>query len=102
MHCKYFCRTFAIMSERKKAEKKEIPKIEPKKREVPIEVPNIETNKDEVKQKRVENKYTKLALDANQEERKVFSDKVKSGELKFAYYALEGEKGYHFYQILKK
>jgi hypothetical protein len=30
------------------------------------------------------------------------SEKVKNGELKWSYYALDGETGYQYYQVLKK
>lgn len=118
-----------MSGERKKTEKKEVPKIEPKKRvridETPkVEVkpptkpqikpptkppikpiakeiinPIIETNE---KLKRSENKYVRVASDAKAEEKKVFTEKVQKGELKFACYGIDGDKGYHYYLVIKK
>ena len=97
--------------ERKKAELKPVVKLEPKKRvvETPKVVKKIEPKiaekpleVEEVKTKRAENKYIKLSVDAKQEERAQFSSRVKSGEIKFAYVSLEGDKYYHYYQLLKK
>lgn len=119
------------MAERKKVEKKPIVKVEPKKRVEPKPVPKVEPKKREVvepkgkkkvdvkpipqkivlppisepvesKPKRSEYKYVKLALNAPQDERRAFGDKVQKGELKMAYYAAEGDTGYHYYIVLKK
>lgn len=64
----------------------------------------IDDEEKEVRQraKPSDNKYVRLCMEANSEERKEFSDKVKNGELKLAFYATEGEKSYHFYLVLKK
>lgn len=118
--------------ERKKVELKPINKLEPKKRiplpekvidDIPTEViiqkkfiKNVKpSSKQETKnvigdeQKEVkqrakpsDNKYVRLCMEANSEERKEFSDKVKNGELKLAFYAIESDKGYHYYLVLKK
>lgn len=56
----------------------------------------------EVKLKRAENKYVRIALDAKTEERSEISTKVKNGEIKYAYYATDSDKGYHYYIVLKK
>jgi glycerophosphoryl diester phosphodiesterase len=56
----------------------------------------------EAKVKRSENKYVKVALDAKAEERNEFVQKVKNGELKYAYYATDNDKGYHYYLVIKK
>jgi hypothetical protein len=57
---------------------------------------------DEPKTKKSENKYVRIALDAKQEERNEFSQKVNNGELKYAYYATDNDKGYHYYLVIKK
>lgn len=118
------------MSERKKVEKIPIAKVEPKKRVEPKLVPKLEPKKREVvdsksskktdvnpvpqkvvlppiskpvepKIKRVEDKYLKLALNAPQDERRAFGERVQKGELKVAYYAAEGDIGYHYYIVIK-
>jgi hypothetical protein len=93
-----------MSTERKKAELKPITKLEPKQRvkaqTVPTQEPIIEEEKPKIK--RAENKYVRLALDANQEERSEFSLKVKNGEIRLAYYATESDKGYHYYLVIKK
>lgn len=109
-----------MSGERKKATLKPITKLEPKKRDSLPEKPKevvkkvLEVKKaepiitveepKEVKQraKPSENKYIRLAIDAKGEERKVFSDKVKNGEIKLAHYATDGDKGYHYYLVFKK
>jgi hypothetical protein len=118
--------------ERKKAELKPINKLEPKKRvslpekviedkliEVPIQEekvvkkakPSPKQNMEividdeqEVRQraKPSDNKYVRLCMEAKSEERKEFNDKVRSGELKMAFYSVEGDKGYHYYLVMKK
>jgi hypothetical protein len=97
------------MSERKKPtgtkiepKKRELVTIEPKKREVPIELPVIEPNVEvkETKPKKID-KYIRLALDANMEERKQFTGRVEKGEISLSYYAIDNDKGYHYYIINK-
>ena len=87
-----------VVETKKKVEPKPIVKTQP------VE-PKIELNTNdttEVKVKRAENKYIRIALDAKAEERSEFSAKVKSGEIKYAYYATDNDKGYHYYIVLKK
>jgi len=94
--------------ERKKVKLKEIPKVEPKKREKPmpelnpISEPETVQEQKKPRAKPSQNKYIRLALDAKIEERKEFSDKVKNGELSLAYYATDGDKGYHYYLVINK
>jgi hypothetical protein len=118
------------MAERKKVERKPIAKVEPKKRVEPKPVPKVEPKKREVvevkgkkktevkpvpqkivlppvetselKVKRPEHKYVRLAMNAPQDERRAFGERVQKGELKIAYYAAEGDTGYHYYIVLKK
>lgn len=101
-----------MAQERKKAEPKPVVKAEPKKRETtpvvktePKKQVKAETKTEEQtesKAKRSENKYVRIALDAKADERNAFTEKVKAGELKLAYYATDGDKGYHYYLVTKK
>lgn len=118
-----------MSAERKKADKKPVPKVEPKKRVEPTPVPKVEPKKraevksvpakpivtqiekkvsapfivdDEPKIKRSENKYVRIAYDAKPEEKKEFSEKVQKGELKLACYAVDGDKAYYYYLVTKK
>lgn len=105
-----------MTQERKKAAPKPVIKAEPKKREpkpivetvkpepkkvVKQEI-EVEVKTEEPKAKRSENKYVRVALDAKAEERNEFTQKVKNGELKYAYYATDNDKGYHYYLVIKK
>lgn len=104
-----------MSNERKKAEPKVIAKAEPKKRvEQPVQKvekptpkkevkPEVkEEEQPEVKVKRSENKYVRVSLEAKADEKLPFIEKVKSGELKYAFYAIDGDKGYHYYLVTKK
>ncbi len=106
-----------MSTERKKVEPKEVVKMTPKKRVEPAPLVKLEVKEtkkvepkivenpiqvEEVKVKRAENKYVKIALDAKGEERSSFTTKVKNGEIKYAYYATDGDKGYHYYLVIKK
>lgn len=112
-----------MSAERKKADKKPVPKVEPKKRVEPTPVPKVEpkkraevkpTTKPVIKEivnptieatekvKRSENKYVRIAYDAKPEEKKEFNDKVQKGELKLACYAVDGDKAYYYYLVIKK
>lgn len=100
-----------MAQERKKAEPKPIVKLEPKKRvqtaveEKPkkeVKVEPIVEEQAEAKVKRSENKYVRLSLEAKADEKLPFLEKVKSGELKYAFYAIDGDKGYHYYLVTKK
>ena len=109
----------AKVEPKKRVEIKPVAKVEPKKRVKPkVAVEEVQlivktkpvepkivldtNNTTEVKVKRAENKYIRIALDAKPEERNEFSAKVKSGEIKYAYYATDNDKGYHYYIVLKK
>jgi len=103
-----------MSDERKKSVLKPITKLEPKKRvESQSEISSKPIAKvveplpepiseEKQKVKRAENKYIRLALDAKQDERLEISTKIKSGEIKWSFYATDGDKGYHYYQILQK
>lgn len=110
------------MEERKRPERKIAAKLVPKKKtEVIIpEVKKIVKKKpivvsDEIspfikpdgetdikpKTKPSLDKYIRLAEDAILDERKLINDRVNKGELSFAYYAIDSDKGYHYYLIIK-
>jgi hypothetical protein len=98
-----------MSAERKKVDPKPINKVEPKKRVEPklVEKPTLKKREETVEQttpktKKSENKYVRIALDAKQEERREFSEKIQKGELKLAYFATENDKGYHYYLVIKK
>ena len=73
--------------------KKEIKKEEPKPVEVKKEVKEVE------KKVKPQTQYLRIAIDAPNEERKELNARVLKGELRVAYYAIDGNKGYHYYQI---
>jgi hypothetical protein len=86
--------------------KREVLKLEPKKREVPIPLPVIEPIVEvkevpkETKPKRVD-KYIRIAHDASMDERKQFASRVEKGEITLVYYAIDNDKGYHYYIVNK-
>jgi hypothetical protein len=43
----------------------------------------------------------KIAEDSPSQEFKTIGERVQKGELRWLYYAIEGNKGYHFYTIIK-
>jgi hypothetical protein len=95
-----------MSTERKKAELKPIVKLEPKQRVNPKSAPSpkpieiVEEEKPKIK--RAENKYVRISLDAKQDERADIINKVKNGEIKWAFYATDNDNGYHYYLVLKK
>ena len=95
-----------MSTERKKAELKPIVKLEPKQRVNPKSAPSpkpieiVEEEKPKIK--RAENKYVRISLDAKQDERADIVNKVKNGEIKWAFYATDNDNGYHYYLVLKK
>jgi hypothetical protein len=101
-----------MSQERKKAEiKPAVTPVVPKKREtvepkvVPakIETPKVveETPVKEDKKRKSDFKTLRIAMGTNIEERKQIADRVSKGELSFAYYAVDGDNGYHYYYINK-
>jgi hypothetical protein len=114
------------MADRKKVDKKPIPKLEPKKKVAPKPIPKLEPKKrspqdkpkpvvikeetnvqvmQESKPKRKsadDDKYVRLAINADLEKKREFSEKVQRGDLKLAYYAIDNEIGYHYYIVIKK
>ena len=95
-----------MSTERKKAELKPIVKLEPKQRVNPKSAPSpkpieiVEEEKPKIK--RAENKYVRISLDAKQDERADIINKVKNGEIKWVFYATDGDNNYHYYLVLKK
>ena len=84
------------VAQKKKVEAKPIGKVVPKKRPDPVPEPPKE------KKPKSEDKYVRLAADAKQEEFNAMSERVKNGEVKWAYYAFDTTKGYHHYIVLPK
>jgi hypothetical protein len=84
---------------KKRVEPKKIVKQVPKKREAPPKKQETTINKPKVKKS--DDKYVRIALDATSDERKSFTDRVAKGELKLAYFAVENDKGYHYYLVIK-
>lgn len=73
----------------------------------PIKPQTVEEIKPEVIQdsrpkKPSTDKYVRYCEDTNQEEKKIFADKVHKGELAYGYYAIDNDKGYHYFLIIKK
>ena len=86
-----------MAKERKKVEKKPVKKVAPKKRPEPQPEPPKQRKP---KSKPSDDKYIRIPTTASQEEFKVIGDRVQRGELKWAYYAGEGDKGAHYYIVL--
>lgn len=91
---------------RKKTEASPIPKTEAKKREKPLIIkPSIFEPIPEIlptppKTKKSDDKYVRLALNAKIDDKKQIQDRVLKGELKLAYFASDGDLGYHYYLVL--
>jgi len=90
-----------VVEVKKRVEPKPIVKIEPKV-EIKIE-PKVEEPKEKkTRSKPIEGTYIRIAMDAKNEERKVLNDRILKGELKPAYFAVDGNKGYHYYLEIQK
>jgi hypothetical protein len=46
--------------------------------------------------------HVRISETASKDEFSIMWDKVKNGELKWGYYAIDGNVGYHYYLVLKK
>lgn len=90
------------VEEKKRVDPKKVLKPTPKKREEVVKKPEQPKETEKPKAKRSEDKYIRIALDATSDERKIFSDRVAKGEIKLAYFAVENDKGYHYYLVIKK
>lgn len=86
---------------KKRVEPKKVIKQAPKKREAPPKKEETTKVVNKPKMKKSEDKYVRIALDATSDERKGFTDRVIKGELKLAYFAVENDKGYHYYLVIK-
>jgi hypothetical protein len=79
-----------------KPKQKEVKVVEEK---IPDKVlPEVIKKKEEKKVK--EKKYHKLSSNASKTEFQEVGQKVQKGELKWVFYALDGDIGYHHYEIL--
>jgi len=47
------------------------------------------------------NEYVRLPSNGNREDFTAMGERVRIGEVQWAYYALDGDIGYHYYRILK-
>ena len=66
------------------------------------EGPVAEVKREPTSKKISSDKYVRYCEDTNQEEKKIFADKVHKGELSYGYYAIDNDKGYHYFLIIKK
>lgn len=48
-----------------------------------------------------EDKYIRVANDADIEKFKEMSSRIQSGSIQWAYFGVDGDKGYHYYLVLK-
>jgi hypothetical protein len=106
------------MAERKKVERQELKQAETKKREVVkpkeetkkvvVEKPkstsviDITLEPEVEKRSRSENKYIRLSMNPSAEEKFSINEKIKKGDIKFAFYGIDGEKGYFYYKKIVK
>lgn len=106
-----------MAKERKKVELKPAAKpVVPKKREKleteiedkpvikPQTVEEPKPTEEEIvkeKRKKTDFKTVRIALNADIEQRKQFVDRMVKGELTMAYFAIDGDVGYHYYYVNK-
>jgi len=84
-----------MSEDRKRVEKKPITNTSPKTRILePLE-------EEKPKSKPSNDKFIRVSITASIDEFKAMSDRIKSGELKWCYFAIDGEKSYHYYLIIK-
>jgi hypothetical protein len=88
-----------MSEERKKAKITQVKKVEPKKRPAPEPEPPKDKKP---RAKASDDKYVRVATNAKQEETRAIGEQVQRGELKWAYYTGESDKGYHYYLVIKK
>jgi len=94
------------MAERKRVEQKTTDLVDRQRRPNPVIVvkptPIIElVSEVKVRTKPSDNKYIKFTLEELKSKGPTISERIKKNEIKFAYYGVDGEKFYWFYQILK-
>jgi len=58
--------------------------------------------KKEEKEEIKPSKYIRIASDAPQDEFRLIGERVQRGELKWGYFASDGNKNYHHYLVVKK
>jgi len=95
-----------MSNERKKIEPKPIIDLTPKRRVVETNevIKKIEvkpSEKKKVPEPPKDYKVIRIAMGGNAEEFKAIGEKVQKGEAKFAYYAIDGDKNYCYYHVLK-
>jgi hypothetical protein len=96
--------------ERKKIEKKPVNSVTPKKREEPNKKlavkpkpePKKELPVEEPKESKLPFKIIKICEGSKQEEYRSIGERVQRGEIKWLYYAVDGNKGCHYYYVIKK
>lgn len=49
----------------------------------------------------IDAKYIRIPTDADIEKFKEMSQRIQNGSIQWAYYAIDGDKGYHYYLVLK-
>jgi|688.fasta_scaffold374778_2 hypothetical protein len=102
-----------MAKERKRIEKKPVNAIIPKKREEPKKKITAKTKVEPKKESPVEEpkepkesklpyKIVKICEGSKQEEYKAIVERVQRGEIKWLYYATDGNKGCQYYQVIKK
>ncbi|MEN6290520.1 MAG: hypothetical protein ABFD07_00685 [Methanobacterium sp.] len=62
----------------------------------------VPTEKVENKKVNTDNKFERHKAFGDLTKRNELIEKVKTGHLRWAFYAVEGENGYHYYRILRK
>jgi len=97
------------VEEKKRGVEKLVPKLEPRKRveaitsiEVETSEPINEPKENKHRSKPNSDKYIRICEDASSDERRLITDKLGRGDIVFGYYAIDNDKGYHYYLILKK
>jgi hypothetical protein len=99
-----------MAKERKRLEKKPISVVTPKKREEPnkkvTEKTKVEPKKElpveDSKESKLPYKIVKICEGSKQEEYKDIGNRVQRGEIKWLCYAADGNKGCHYYYLIKK
>lgn len=88
--------------------KKSIQKPSPKRKvKLNLDITDQESNVEvvEVKRERIkevkDNRYIRVCVDEGREKFNEIAEKIKNGEVKWSYYAIDNDKGYHYYFKLK-
>jgi hypothetical protein len=98
-----------MAKERKRIEKKQVSIVTPKKREVKNKkvtakqkVLPQEKPLEEVKESKLPYKIVKICEGAKPEEHKEIAEKIQRSEIKWLYYATDGNNGCRYYYVIKK